>query len=204
MQLVSATDGDSLMKKRLSPAQRHFLGLAAAVGADRGTMMDAIQKKKSLSPANPGYEPSEQTSYGTRMNRQKALLIGIRYRNHKVLEELPGCTNDVKEMFALLTSELFGFSLNSVKVLSDELTNLNGVKVEQPTRFNILRDMKWLTTNISKGDSVVFFFAGHGDYMEDVSGDEVETGFDQVSHASRPRTFPPLPRATFRTKKIRI
>lgn len=180
----------SQAKRTLSPAQRHFLGLTATDGVDEGLVADAMQRKKSLSPANPGYVPLEQTSYGTRMNRQKALLIGIRYRNHKVLEELPGCTNDVKEMFALLTSELFGFPLNSVKVLSDELTNLNGVKVEQPTRFNILRDMKWLTTNVGKGDSVVFFFAGHGDTIVDVSGDEVETGFDQVSFcASLPRTY---------------
>lgn len=181
MQLANTLADGTQTERRLSPAQRHLLGLAKADSANKGIPTNVMQKKKSLSPANPGYEPKEQTPYGTRMNRRKALLVGIGYRNHKVLEPLPGCTNDVKEMFALLTSDLFGFSLNSVKVLSDELTSLDGVKVEHPTRFNILREMKWLTDNIGQGDSVVFFFAGHGDYMEDVSGDEVETGFDQVS-----------------------
>lgn len=93
---------------------------------------------------------------------------------------LPGCVNDVQQMFHLLTSDLFGFPQHSIRVLSDELDMLASVKVDSPTRSNILRDMRWLTQDIQSGESAVFFFAGHGDRVVDVSGDEIETGYDQV------------------------
>lgn len=139
-----------------------------------------LARKQSLSPAVPDYVAVTTTPYSSKLNRRKALLIGIGYRNHKFFHALPGCKNDVSMMFDLLTSDLFGFPQRSVKVLSDELETIGTVQVEAPTRSNILRDMQWLTEDVKEGDSVVFFFAGHGDFIEDVSGDEVETGVDQV------------------------
>lgn len=141
--------------------------------------LNALVRKPS-SPAAHGYVPEDLTSYGTPLKRRKALLIGISYRENRQLEDLPGCTNDVQQMFALLTSDLFGFKQDAIKVLSDELDTIGNVRAEAPTRANIIRDLTWLTEDLSRGESVVFFFAGHGDYIEDESGDEVETGYDQV------------------------
>lgn len=175
-----------------SPAQMHMLRMKGREGGSSGNLSQvragALAHTRSISPANPGYIPQEEASFGVAMNRRKALLIGITYRNHRALEELPGCTNDVKEMFALLTGDLFGFPSHSVKVLSDELEELGATEVEMPTRANILKHLKWLTEDIGSGDSVVFFFAGHGDFTEDLSGDEIETGLDQVRHIP-PLTF---------------
>lgn len=85
-------------------------------------------------------------------------------------------------MFNLLTGPLFRFPKHDVRVLCDELNEIGGLPVAQPTRRNILRDLKWLTDGIQPGESVMFFFAGHGDFVEDVSGDEIESGFDQVCY----------------------
>lgn len=144
-------------------------------GSDSG-----LQKKHSLSPAAADFVYELPVAYSAKLNRRKALLIGIGYQNHKFLHPLPGCKNDVTTMFNLLTSELYAFPQDSIRVLSDELTALGTSHVDAPTRFNILRDMFWLTEDVSEGDSVVFFFAGHGDFIDDVSGDEIETGVDQV------------------------
>lgn len=114
------------------------------------------------------------------MRRRKALIVGIGYRNHKHLSPLPGCLNDVCEMFNLLTGDMFGFDQRDVKVLCDEISTIGHVRVQQPTRINILLEMNWLTQGIVAGDSVIFFFAGHGESVHDVSGDEIETGIDQV------------------------
>lgn len=147
----------------------------------------ALHRRPSLSPAAETYIPPTTTSYGTALKRRKALLVGIGYRNHRLLRPLPGCRNDVCNMFALITGPLFGFPTDNVRVLCDELQQVGDVIVSQPTRINILRDLRWLTTDVSPGDSVFFFFAGHGDFVEDLSGDEIESGFDQVCRISMQR-----------------
>jgi len=139
------------------------------------------RQRSLLSPLIPEFVPQATTDYGSPLRRRKALLIGIGYRNHKHLMQLPGCTNDVCSMFQLLTSDLFNFPQHSISVLSDELSSIGDVPVEAPTRWNILKGMSWLTEDIHPGDSAVFFFAGHGDRIVDISGDEIESGFDQVS-----------------------
>lgn len=139
-----------------------------------------LHRRPSLSPASETFIPPTTTSYGTALRRRKALLVGIGYRNHRLLRPLPGCRTDVCSMFALITGPLFGFPTDSVRVLCDELQQVGDVIVSQPTRINILRDLRWLTTDVSPGESVFFFFAGHGDFVEDLSGDEIESGFDQV------------------------
>lgn len=140
-----------------------------------------LRRRPSLSPAADTFTPPITTSYGTSLKRQKALLVGIGYRNHRFLRPLPGCRTDVCNMYELITGPLFAFPKDSVRVLCDELTHIDDIAVSQPTRINILRDLRWLTTDIFPGESVLFFFAGHGDFVEDLSGDEIESGFDQVS-----------------------
>lgn len=161
--------------------------------ASPSDVLNGLKRKQSISPAAKDYVAVTTAAYGSKLNRRKALLIGIGYRGHKHLHALPGCENDVRMMFELLTSDLFNFPQDSVKVLSDELETMDTVRVEAPTRFNILRDMVWLTDDVREGDSVVFFFAGHGDFIEDVSGDEVETGVDQVRFEAPFLFFSPSP-----------
>lgn len=143
-----------------------------------------LRRMSSLSPAASTFEPPLTTSYGTPLKRYKALLVGIGYGKHRFLRPLPGCRTDVRNMFDLLTGPLFRFPTDNVHVLCDEIDTLGSVKVEQPTRITILRELNWLTKYISPGDSVIFFFAGHGDFVVDFSGDEIESGLDQVCKRS--------------------
>lgn len=41
-----------------------------------------------------------------------------------------------------------------------------------PTRYNIIRAMKWLVCGAQPGDSLVFQYAGHGTQVKDTDGDE--------------------------------
>lgn len=141
---------------------------------------NASVRRAALSPAMTTFTAPQTTSYFTALRRRKALLVGIGYQGHRFLRPLPGCRNDVRNMFNLLTGPLFGFSKDNIRILCDELESLDGVESLLPTRINITRFLHWLTVDIVHGDSVVFFFAGHGDFVEDLSGDEVESGYDQV------------------------
>lgn len=49
----------------------------------------------------------------------------------------------------------------------------------QPTRANIQEAFKWLVRGIQAGDSLVFYFSGHGKRQRDYNGDEVD-GFDET------------------------
>lgn len=48
-----------------------------------------------------------------------------------------------------------------------------------PTKQNILTAMRWLVQNCQAGDSLVFYFSGHGQRQVDCSGDESD-GFDEA------------------------
>ena len=158
----------------------HAAGSSASHLASTAAVPNELRRRQSISPAASDFIPQSATSYNSPMRRSKALIVGIGYQNHKHLCPLRGCRNDVLEMFQLIVGPIFGFDPRNVRVLCDELQQVESVRVEQPTRINILRDLKWLTQGIRPGDSVVFFFAGHGESVRDSSGDEVETGIDQV------------------------
>lgn len=140
-----------------------------------------VSPAPGISPAARNFIPIKP-DYGTPLRRRKALIIGIGYSRHKELTTLPGSRNDVIVMFRLLTSQWFQFPQSSVRVLCDELVSIgNNVQSQMPTRRNIVESLNWLTGDLVAGDSVVFFFSGHGKTVVDISGDEVDTGFDQVS-----------------------
>ncbi|KAI0557949.1 Meiotic coiled-coil protein [Gracilaria domingensis] len=134
---------------------------------------------EAISPAARNFVARATTSYDTKLRRRKALLIGIGYRNHKHLTPVPGARNDVLAMFELLSGPFFGFPQSDIHILCDEPLTAGACSAVQPTRAQIIRELLWLTEGIVAGDSVVFFFAGHGEMVHDTSGDEIDTGFDQ-------------------------
>ena len=50
---------------------------------------------------------------------------------------------------------------------------------EPPTRMNIIRAFDWLVKDSQSGDSLVFYFSGHGVRQLDLDGDEID-GFDEA------------------------
>jgi hypothetical protein len=95
---------------------------------------------------------------------KKAYLVGINdYRPAGVGgPDLNGCINDVKDMANTLV--ICGFEPRNIRLATDR----------SATRENILKGLTWLTVKAEGGDSLVFFYSGHGSQVADADGDEVD------------------------------
>lgn len=104
--------------------------------------------------------------------KKRALLCGINYigKTHP----LKGSINDAKCMNYLLTESL-GFRSENILMLTDDETDPSKL----PTKLNIQKAMRWLVQGCEPGDSLVFFFSGHGQSQKDQDGDELD-GFDEA------------------------
>ncbi|MDJ0588996.1 MAG: caspase family protein [Pleurocapsa sp. MO_226.B13] len=92
----------------------------------------------------------------------KAVLCGI--NNYKTITDLRGCLNDVQNIFELLT-QVYNFEPSQIHQLIDE----------QVTKAAIKNEYNWLLQEAQKGDRLVFHFSGHGSYVPDDNGDEVDS-----------------------------
>ncbi|CAK7328480.1 unnamed protein product [Dovyalis caffra] len=128
------------------------------------------KKPKSLN-TKPSPLHFSGSSSGTRSARKKALLIGVTYKRKQKLE---GTVNDVKSMREMLITD-FGFKQENILVLTEQETEQELI----PTRKNILKSLEWLVKDCQAGDSLVFYFSGHGLRKIDFDGDERD-GFDET------------------------
>jgi len=110
----------------------------------------------------------------------KALLIGAGYSGDP-RAALAGPTTDVRIMRYVLTNK-FGFDPSAIRVLTDDPKTADLSRVHllgTPTRAAILAAATDLVAGARRGDSLFFFFAGHGTRVVDTSGDELD-GFDEA------------------------
>ncbi len=105
------------------------------------------------------------------MNQKKAILIGINY-NNDAENKLRGCINDINNIRNHLTS-FCGYDDKNIRVLTEENIQL------LPTRENIERSINWLVSNNNPGDTLLFYYSGHGSSIQDRTGDESD-GKDEV------------------------
>jgi len=98
---------------------------------------------------------------------KKALLVGINYRNTPY--ELYGCINDTKNIQTLLRDK---FDYKNFNLLTDD-------SASKPTKRNIVNELTNLLVNSKAGDNLFFLFSGHGSYMVDKNGDELD-GRDEL------------------------
>ncbi|XP_057488855.1 metacaspase-3-like isoform X2 [Actinidia eriantha] len=119
----------------------------------------------SMSP-KPNQKPNP-VSFAAGHQQKKALLCGVSYekKNHK----LKGTVNDVNRMKCLLV-DLYGFPVNAIHVLTEEKNNTD----LSPTKKNIQKALSWLVEDCKSGDSLVFYFSGHGLRQPDFNGDELD------------------------------
>jgi len=97
----------------------------------------------------------------------RALLVGVgKYQVEKA--SLPGIENDLAEMRRVALQ--MGFADTQIKVLRDEQATLAGIR-------SAFAD--WLKAGVSPGDRALFYYSGHGSYVPDRNGDEVD-GVDEV------------------------
>ncbi|XP_022898073.1 metacaspase-1-like isoform X2 [Olea europaea var. sylvestris] len=101
---------------------------------------------------------------------KRAFLCGVSYKGQKF--KLKGAINDVRSMKDLLVKQ-FSFPDDSILILSEEEPYM------YPTRKNIEGGFKWLTRDLQFGDSVVFYFSGHGLRQLDFDRDEKD-GFHKT------------------------
>jgi len=99
-----------------------------------------------------------------------ALLVGVNdYPNFEAHFQLRGCENDVNLIKTVLTTR-YGFSEANIQTLLSQ----------NATKANIVTALQdWLVAQAQPGDTVVFYYSGHGVQVNDTNGDE-DDGFDEA------------------------
>lgn len=148
---------------------RSFIKTARTKLSRSGTGSSKSNKSLNCKPSTLLF--SESLS-GLRPCRQRALLIGVTYKNSK--HKLKGTIIDVKGFRGLLM-DTFTFPEEGIRVLTEEEPEPDFV----PTKKNIQNSFKWLVEDCMAGDSLVFYFSGHGVRQFDFDSDESD-GFDET------------------------
>jgi metacaspase-1 len=96
--------------------------------------------------------------------RTKALLVGINDYPPpgSAGQNLQGCLNDIEDMTRAL--EACGFEGSQIKLLRDQ----------EATKARILAELRALVQGNNPGDSIVFYFSGHGSFRRDDNDDDGE------------------------------
>lgn len=101
---------------------------------------------------------------------KKALIVGI--NDYAPIgsggPDLNGCVNDARDMANTLV--ICGFPALSVRIL----TNQNA------TKANIVSNLTNLVTTSKKGDSIVFYYSGHGTRVANIGADFEVDGLDDA------------------------
>ncbi|KAK8648047.1 hypothetical protein V6N13_128809 [Hibiscus sabdariffa] len=106
--------------------------------------------------------------------KKRALLCGVSYKKCKY--ELKGTINDVKNMKDLLV-DMYGFQEPNILLLTEEQSDTRLI----PTKANIENWLKWLVKNCRSGDSLVFYYSGHGLRQPDFDNEESDEAICPVS-----------------------
>lgn len=111
------------------------------------------------------------------MAEVRAVLVGV--SDYLVLDaDLKGPANDVRLMAETLASR--GLDPGAMTVLTADPTGLaQGVETAPPTRDAVLAALDAVAEASGPGDTVVFYFSGHGAQAPDLSGDE-GGGWDEI------------------------
>ncbi len=109
---------------------------------------------------------------------KKAILIGINdYKNlpflwkerNKTIEDLKGSINDVHLIKEILTT-FYGFKEKDLKILTHQ----------EATRENIIKIFNnWFIEGTKEGDTIFYYFSGHGTQVPDQNFDE-DDGLDEA------------------------
>ncbi len=97
----------------------------------------------------------------------KALLVGI--NDYAPVgpggPDLRGCVNDVRDMF---------ITLHCLGIVRARPGSMHILTNHNATRANILNGIKWLVQGAKKDDVLIFHYSGHGSYVADTSGAEID------------------------------
>ena len=135
---------------------------------------EAPPAEGSTTPEKPPAtaEPSQETAPAETASLPKgdrALLIGINRYADNNFTDLQGAVRDAHNMRRLLIQHL-GYTSDQVRVLTDRDATRDGI-------IDGVRD--WLLKGTRPGARAMLYFAGHGYFQPDDSGDE-QDGYDEV------------------------
>ena len=100
----------------------------------------------------------ERASEG--LSQLKAIIIGV--NNYLESNPLAYCINDANALASLLSNGAYTINdKKNIKLMTDESGEL-----DKPIRSNILNNLSSLSKSAQPTDTVLFFFAGHGDEIE--------------------------------------
>ncbi|KAK7302531.1 hypothetical protein RJT34_13423 [Clitoria ternatea] len=115
---------------------------------------------------------SSSTASSSPPSNKRAVLCGVTYGKRKF--KLEGTVNDVNNIKRLLLDK-FQFPIQCIRVLTEEKD-----PSLIPTKRNIEESLKWLVRDCQSGDSLVFYFSGHGLQQPEFDrGDEID-GLDET------------------------
>jgi len=101
---------------------------------------------------------------------KKALIVGI--NDYAPIgsggPDLNGCVNDARDMANTLV--ICGFPALSVRILTNQ----------KATKANIISNLTNLVTKSKKGDSIVFYYSGHGTRVANIGPDFEVDGLDDA------------------------
>nr|XP_048337318.1 metacaspase-1-like isoform X2 [Ziziphus jujuba var. spinosa] len=130
-------------------------------------------KDKEIDSPHPDSLKNIHSSFVTtaRRSNKRALLCVVTYNTRKY--RLKGTVNDVINMKELLINQ-FHYPPESIRLMTEYE---KGEFI--PTKKNIKNSLKWLVDGCKNGDSLVFYFSGHGLRQPDFKDDERD-GFDET------------------------
>ena len=103
-------------------------------------------------------------------SNKKALIVGINYGGTS--SELSGCIADAEKVEKLL----FEYGYTDIMLMKDNVKNSDPT---YPSIENIRKKIKELISRAGANDQIFFYYSGHGSYVRDKDGDELD-GKDEV------------------------
>ncbi|XP_004301564.1 PREDICTED: metacaspase-1-like [Fragaria vesca subsp. vesca] len=165
-------------RRRASSWISHMKGPSPSSSSSRNSKSPSPSLSSPLSSPSPSSSSwstsTSTTSLIKSCGRKRAVLCGVTYKSRKY--KLKGTQNDVNNMKDLLI-KTFHFPSKCIRVLSEEDEQLDKNLI--PTKKNIEKSLKWLVEGCQAGDSLVFYFSGHGLRQPDFKDDEID-GFDET------------------------
>lgn len=103
------------------------------------------------------------------MERIRAVLVGVDEYERSDIPPLRGCVNDVLLVRWLLKTR-FGVPNEDIRVLVNR----------RATKANIVSRLSAAIGQSEPGDTIVFYFSGHGSQIRDRDGDELTDALDEL------------------------
>ncbi|KAL7585792.1 hypothetical protein Lser_V15G46018 [Lactuca serriola] len=167
-----AVDGDVQIQSK--PESGKFVSVNKGLHVCIGNMLHRHTHSSSSTIPN-SLSSHEKSTLDTIRNWEtikgkRALLCAVTYDKQKY--QLKGTNYDVIKMHEFLMTQ-FKFPSASIHILAEMDSH------PHPTKRNIQEALRWLVKDNQHGDSLVFYFSGHGLRQPDFFDDEND-GFDET------------------------